>query len=921
MTNQLKRSLALLLTLAMLMGVMILTGVASASTGTAEASALGIDAAAAVPQEDAQDTALYDTGDMDDSGEIDATDALMALQVTVELVTPNKAENRAGDVNGDGLIDAVDALRMLQYSVELISEFEVDQVNPDTEDTTPLPEELSEYTGEEYYFGNFTTADKLYVIGSGDADLTIPERFCALGLQGLVAAKGESQYCGVLTTSIPTTSGCRSCRMYTASSWFTSTICGIWSISLKNTSPTATILLMNFSMKNSPTSGSFNEQVSYANACTIAGQEGWLPIDSDLIAEAEEHGLTAGTKTAFSVAEFGEVSLGDATNFEEYDLVDHYGWGEDGLNQDMMIMLGARDYNMRDVGIANGCLFFSNQVTHNWQSFAEKLNPNAVILGWVDSNGTSEMINMDNPMMSEVSQLGLSVVPTDHANNISVYAGLDKSNFRQTPALSNARTDTDEVHYVTMIMEGGTSYSFVERGFVQTQAHLPFTYWNNEARGTIPMGWMLTPMMTDMSPLILNYLYRTASVNDQFIASLSGVGYNYSDILGSGMEVILTGIPALRQEHYKRTGEYMQAADMDYITIMESAPITDPETRATQLNYYSQPEGIQGGFLYYLNGTGYVSNAAGEAGALYWSNNKPFVALRDSLYYFVDTSLASFQSNGSSVAIESQSERNATLQQLAWTLNNRTKDATTIDGYSAISVYQWAFSYNDCVTLANMLDEDVVLVTPGEFLSLINSKVEKTDARVSSEPAFDEDEDTLPEVPGGGLAEKDIAMAMAASNETLFDFATDTGNWSLVAGEGARDNAYFSENSSTQVLMLNMAGTSSTDETVDIPNAMTYNKIAVPSSAKTFAIGTSSASSADIRLLAVDEDGNETVIQGTKKVTVDGETTEEPADWVRISSGSKVVTEWDISSVSGEDTVFYIQFKGSSVRITSIELL
>ncbi len=919
MTNQLKRSLALLLTLAMLMGVMILTGVASASTGTAEASALGIDAAAAVPQEDAQDTALYDTGDMDDSGEIDAADALMALQVTVELVTPNKAENRAGDVNGDGLIDAVDALRMLQYSVELVSEFEVDQVNPDTEDPMVLTEELSEYTGEEYYFGNFTTADTLYVIGSGDADLTIPERFCALGLQGLVAAKGESQI--VVSYNLDS-----------YNQWLQELqdvygielvyVHNLWDLvdQFKEYITDSHYTSYEFFNENSPTSGSFNEQVSYANACTIAGQEGWLPIDSDLIAEAEEHGLTAGTKTAFSVAEFGEASLGDATNFEEYDLVDHYGWGEDGLNQDMMIMLGARDYNMRDVGIANGCLFFSNQVTHNWQSFAEKLNPNAVILGWVDSNGTSEMINMDNPMMSEVSQLGLSVVPTDHANNISVYAGLDKSNFRQTPALSNARTDTDEVHYVTMIMEGGTSYSFVERGFVQTQAHLPFTYWNNEARGTIPMGWMLTPMMTDMSPLILNYLYRTASVNDQFIASLSGVGYNYSDILGSGMED-LTGIPALRQEHYKRTGEYMQAADMDYITIMESTPITDAETRATQLNYYSQPEGIQGGFLYYLNGTGYVSNAAGEAGALYWSNNKPFVALRDSLYYYVDTSLASFQSNGSSVEIESQSERNATLQQLAWTLNNRTKDATTIDGYSAISVYQWAFSYNDCVTLANMLDEDVVLVTPGEFLSLINSKVEKTDAKVSFEPTFDEDEDTLPELAGAGLAEKDIAMAMTASNETEFTFEADTGNWSLVAGEGARDNAYFSENSRDQSLMLNLAGTSSDDETVDTPNAMTYNKIAVPSSASTFAIGTSSASSADIRLLAVDEDGNETIIQGTKKVTVDSETTEEPADWVRISSGSNVVTEWDISSVSGEDTVFYIQFKGSSVRITSIELL
>lgn len=919
MTNQLKRSLALLLTMAMLMGVMILTGVASASAETAEAATLGIDAAAAVPQEDAQDTALYDTGDMDDNGSVDASDALVALQVSVRLTTPNKAANRAGDVNGDGMINAMDALLMLQYSVKLISGFEVDQVNPDTEDPTVLTEELSEYTGEEYYFGNFTTAKKLYVIGSGDADLTIPERFCALGLQGLVAAKGESQI--VVSYNLDS-----------YNQWLQELqdvygielvyVHNLWDLvdQFKEYITDSHYTSYKFFNESNPTAGTLNEQVSYANACTIAGQEGWLPIDSDLIPEAEEHGLTAGTKTAFSVAEFGNASLGDATHFEEFDLVDHYGWGEDGLNQDMMIMLGARDYNMRDVGIANGCLFFSNQVTHNWQAFAEKLNPNAVILGWVDSQGTSEMINMNNPIVSEVSQLGLSIVPTDHANNISVYAGLEKSNFKQTPALSNARTDTDEVHYATLIMEGGTSYSFVERGFVQTQAHLPFTYWNNEARGTIPMGWMLTPMMTDMSPLILNYLYRTASVNDQFIASLSGVGYNYSDILGSGMED-LTGIAPLRKEHYKRTGEYMQAANMDYITIMESAPILDEATRATQLAYYSEPEGIEGGFLYYLNGTGYVTGTAGEAGALYWSNNKPFVSLRDSLYYFVDTSLTAFQSNGSSVKIQSQSERNATLQQLAWELNNRTKDATTIDGYSAISVYQWAFSYNDCVTLSNMLDEDVVLVTPGEFLSLIEQKVEKTDAKIASEPVFDEDKDTLPEVPGGGLAEKDIALGMTASTQTLFDFATDTGNWSLVAGEGARDNAYFSENSRTQALMLNMAGTSSTDETVDIPNAMTYNKIAVPSSAKTFAIGTSSASSADIRLLAVDSDGNETVIQGTKKVTVDGETTEEPTDWVRISSGSNVVTEWDISSVSGDNTVFYIQFKGSSVRITSIELL
>ena len=99
--------------------------------------------------------------------------------------------------------------------------------------------------------------------------------------------------------------------------------------------------------------------------------------------------------------------------------------------------------------------------------------------------------------------------------------------------------------------------------------------------------------------------------------------------------------------------------------------------------------------------------------------------------------------------------------------------------------------------------------------------------------------------------------------------------------------------------------------------------MAVPSSAKTLAIGTGAASSADVRIVAVDTAGNETVIQGTKTVKDEetGENVQQPTDWVRIASGSTVVTEWDISSVSGKDTVFYIQFKGSSVRITSIELL
>ena len=921
MTNQLKRSLAMVLTMALLMGVMVLTGAVSATSEAAGATTLGIDAAAAVPQEDAQDTALYDTGDVDNNKEINASDALTVLQSSVQLRTLNKAENRAADTNGDALINATDALLILQYSVKLIDGFEVDQVDDGTEDPVTLTEELTPYTGTEYYFDNFKTAKKLYVIGGSGSSLTIPERFCALALQGIVAGKGESQIAVVYdfdsyNTWLRELQDTYGIELVTVKT--------LWDLvdQFKSDITDSHYVTYTFFDENNPTAGTAGELASYANACTIAGQEGWLPIDSNLEAKAQEHGLTAGTKTAFSALAMGEVSLGNASNFEEYDLADHYGWGEGKLNKDMMIMLGARDYNMRDVGIAKGCMFFTNNGERNFEILVKNLNQNAVILGWVDSDGVSEVINLDNPIVATLSQKGIAVVPTDHANNISVYSGLEKSNFKQTPSLSNARTDTNEVHYVTLIMEGGTSYSYVERGFVQTQAHLPFTYWNNTSRGAIPMGWTLTPMMTDMSPLILNYLYKTASVNDQFVAGLSGIGYNYSNIFGSDDP---TTAGSVRSEHYKRTGEYMQAANMEYITIMESAPIEDADARAAQLSYYSESAGIKGGFMYYLNGTGYVTKNSGLPGAIYWSNNKPFVNLRDALSYTgITTTLTAYQAN-KNIGTKSQAERNVLLQEMAWKLNHRTKDATVIDGYSAINVYQWAFSYEDCVTLSKMLDDDVVLVTPGEFLELISKKVEKKDAVVSGEPTLGED-DVLPEIPGAGLAEKDTALAMAATKDTLFDFAESKGTqgWSLVVGEGAKDNAYFSENSKTNALQINLAGTKvdDEDETAKTPNAMTYNKIAVPSGAKTLVMTTGTASSADIRLLAVDAEGNETVIMGTKSVkNEDGETVDEETEWVRVASGSGKTTEWDISSLSGKNTVLYIQLSGTSIRITSLEIL
>lgn len=59
-------------------------------------------------------------GDLDGDGKVDASDALLALQSSVELVELSEFQWSAGDCNGSLSVDASDALTILQYSVGLI---------------------------------------------------------------------------------------------------------------------------------------------------------------------------------------------------------------------------------------------------------------------------------------------------------------------------------------------------------------------------------------------------------------------------------------------------------------------------------------------------------------------------------------------------------------------------------------------------------------------------------------------------------------------------------------------------------------------------------------------------------------------------------------------------------------------------------
>jgi hypothetical protein len=87
------------------------------------------------------------------------------------------------------------------------------------------------------------------------------------------------------------------------------------------------------------------------------------------------------------------------------------------------------------------------------------------------------------------------------------------------PTVPTHSASTRAKHRIAFLMSDGDNIQWLYNAF-PTQP----SWWGSPDRGSVPLGWTLSPGLVELGPVILNYIARTATANDDLIAAPSGIG-------------------------------------------------------------------------------------------------------------------------------------------------------------------------------------------------------------------------------------------------------------------------------------------------------------------------------------------------------------------------------------------------------------
>ncbi len=179
-----------------------------------------------------------------------------------------------------------------------------------------------------------------------------------------------------------------------------------------------------------------------------------------------------------------------------------------------------------DLAVAKKAFIFQKMDTNNkahddsytyplLESVLRHLNRPGIMLGWIGVEWTACTI---------LTAYGHSMLHSGAAN-LSFWARVPTAGAVKLPRGEVVQGGLKNKFYVTSSINPGDC----PNGFMSM-------YWNSgnwcdKARGTVPMTWLMNPVMNEVAPAVLEYFANTSTRLDSFMISPTGAGYTYPSVI------------------------------------------------------------------------------------------------------------------------------------------------------------------------------------------------------------------------------------------------------------------------------------------------------------------------------------------------------------------------------------------------------
>jgi len=151
--------------------------------------------------------------------------------------------------------------------------------------------------------------------------------------------------------------------------------------------------------------------------------------------------------------------------------------------------------------------------------------------------------------MTLASRYGKLTPGTEFASNLSVHSAFRVPEAwlaRRVPLRRGPDLRPDRVYVALDVLDSGDAVWYWQR----RQRDV----WADPARGTVPIGWSLTPSLLDFAPAIAAYFQQQATDHDELMAACSGLMYCSLREYGRACR----NPPEVRRQYLQTSGRYMQ---------------------------------------------------------------------------------------------------------------------------------------------------------------------------------------------------------------------------------------------------------------------------------------------------------------------------------------------------------------------------